>query len=86
MKILQGDEMHKSGRSESGVVRGEFSTLSFNSSLNNSVGLGNISDRDLLSYMADMLLELEELAVFRQLDGVADLLGCAHRAIQRNQK
>ncbi len=66
--------------------RANVSTLGFNCGSSNPGGVGNISDRDLLNYMADMVLELEELAVLKRMEGVADLLGCAHRAIKRNQQ
>jgi hypothetical protein len=72
------------GASDDGLSN--ISTLGLNSSSSKSIGMGQVPDQDLVNYMADILLELEEMAVFKQWDGVADLLGCAHRAIQRNQK
>ena len=82
--------MRDSGRAvsaETGDTSSNLSTLGFNAEMNKSIGLGNnMSEHDLLTYMADILLELEEMAVFRQLDGVADLIGCAHRAVQRSNR
>jgi hypothetical protein len=89
-EMRQGVVMQNRGRADGDAANDRLlgvSTLGFSSDPSKSIGLSNdISDGDLLSYMADILLELEEMAVFKQLDGVADLLGCAHRAIQRNQQ
>ena len=43
------------------------------------------SDRDLLIYMGDLLSELTGLAVNARFEGLADLLGYAHREIERNR-
>ncbi len=45
-----------------------------------------VSERDLLRYMGDLLLELEEMAAANRFEGLADLLGYAHRETQRNQR
>ena len=45
-----------------------------------------MTDRDLLAYMGDLLLELEELAVAHKFEGLGDLLGYAHRETERNRK
>ena len=45
-----------------------------------------MSERDLLAYIGDLLLELEELAVAHEFEGLGDLLGYAHRETLRNRK
>ena len=42
------------------------------------------SKRDLLLYMGDLLAELETMATKSAMVGLADLLGFAHREVERN--
>ena len=41
------------------------------------------SDSDVLTYLADLLLEMETMAVGARFDGLADLLACAKRETVR---
>ena len=77
--------MQSKRRAEGGNVCNS-STLGFKNPDSKPIGLVNVSDQDLLTYMADLLLELEEMAVAQRFDGLADLLGYAHRETQRNRK
>ena len=52
----------------------------------NSGNPGTASDINLLIYMADMIIELEMLAVRARCDGLADLLGYVYRETERNRK
>lgn len=77
-------------------MRGTFKLVDDHSSMNSPEGCKNTnkkqsgiaetSDRDLLIYIGDLLLELEELAVASRFDGLADRLALAHREAGRARK
>jgi hypothetical protein len=51
-----------------------------------ATSIASAAERDLLNYMGTLLLELEEIAVGAEMEGLADLLAYACREVERNRK
>lgn len=56
---------------------------SYKSSKSSRAGIAQASDSDVLTYMADLLLEMETMAVGARFEGLADLLAYAQRETVR---
>ena len=74
---------------DSGAPAGHIAAVrNSNSAIKSGHGgeLGRATEQDLLLYMGDLISELEAMAVSASFEGLADLLGYAHRETERHRE